>query len=560
MALTFEQFKELRSKGLTVEQIASFEKGYIPETTQTINQPTKNKSLLDKVSDFGLQITGAKAGSKLLQPIFSGLTALNPFTPKSLKEKVLLGKPDELTSKMETEGLKSVVKDVAGSSIELATSLTPYASGGASVGLKSFSSVAKQFPTIARYAGYGARGASYGGSFALGQSLQQDKDLKGIIEDTKKGATIGALTGVAIPMAVEGTVRAVKNISTLYSGVPKDAIENAFRNPEKVKNAIKQYSKDPENTRTILTKAEKSLQEIKKLRQKNYQANLEELNASVRITKTGKNKGTLYIKNEDGIFIPTKLTTKGLKDNITSTLKSFNIIKTKTGFDFSKAPIPQSEQKNINELIDRIYNYDDYTPKGLDNLSQIINSYRKGTNSTRYNAIITSLNKQFNNYLSDRVPQIGVLRSQYAKDSEFINVLQREIFGKNKNISDETKLNRLISIFNKNNDIKKRVVEKLGDMTDTDLLNEINGAILTRWLPENFVQRFVLATGGLAVGGGLLGGVPGAGVAITGAGLLGSPKLSGLTATQLGILNRAVPYVKQYGLPALLNSYINKQK
>ena len=41
MALTLEQFKALRAKGLTPEQIASFESGKTPIQTQTTEEKPK---------------------------------------------------------------------------------------------------------------------------------------------------------------------------------------------------------------------------------------------------------------------------------------------------------------------------------------------------------------------------------------------------------------------------------------------------------------------------------------------------------------------------------------
>jgi hypothetical protein len=75
MALTREQFQKLRDKGLSVEQIISFEKGETPETLQSQRQEQQimqgnqfqqeqPKSFLAKARDFA---TGIIGGGKLAE-------------------------------------------------------------------------------------------------------------------------------------------------------------------------------------------------------------------------------------------------------------------------------------------------------------------------------------------------------------------------------------------------------------------------------------------------------------------------------------------------------------
>lgn len=543
------------SKQQVIEYLASTDK-VSANTTQQVEktqQPKKKKSFIEKVSDFGATVTGAKAASKLLSPIFSSIAVANPATPDKVKQNILLGRGDELLNKAQDEGLGAATKDVAGSSLELFASLAPFATGGLGLASKLPTSklateVSTKFPNITRYLGYGARGASYGGAFGVSNALQENK---GVVDTTKEGlqsAAIGGAVAIAIPMAVEGTVRAVKNISTLYSGVPKDALENAFKNPEQVKNAIQKYAKDPENTKTVLNKANKSLSTIKQARTDNYKANLKALEKDIKITKTGPNAGRMYIKNpKTGVFEPTKLTTKGVKSTLTKTLKDYNL-----------KVLNKSEQNQIKELQKLVSDWDDFTPKGIDDLRMAIRNRRLATNSKYLNGIYAKMEGNVRNYVNSRVPQIQAMNEQYAKESEFIESLQKEIFGKTSNMSDSTKLNKLLGIFKQNTDLRRKLVDELGKQSGQDLLNEINGVVLSDWLPQNFVQRFVLAGSGLAGGAGLLAGATSIAPTLAGTLPLASPRVGGYTAATLGQLNKGTPFVKQYGLPALINSIINK--
>lgn len=70
MALTFEQFKQLRAKGLTAQQIADFERGVKPQSTmntQVAPQPQK-QSFLSKAGGVF-----AKAGEMFLNPTINAI-------------------------------------------------------------------------------------------------------------------------------------------------------------------------------------------------------------------------------------------------------------------------------------------------------------------------------------------------------------------------------------------------------------------------------------------------------------------------------------------------------
>jgi len=122
-------------------------------------------------------------------------------------------------------------------------------------------------------------------------------------------------------------------------------------------------------------------------------------------------------------------------------------------------------------------------------------------------------------------------------------------------MKDSTKLNRLLSIFNQKSDVRQKLITSLGEQTGNDLSNEIAGAAMSSWLPQGWVQRFIIGGAGL---GALIN--PKVALAVGGAGLAASPRLIGLGAETAGLLNRSTPFVKQYGLPALLNSLINGKK
>jgi len=291
-----------------------------------------------------------------------------------------------------------------------------------------------------------------------------------------------------------------------------------------------------------LNKANQSFEDIKKIRAQNYQDALEKVKADIRISRTGQNAGRLYIKNTTtGILEPTKITTVGVKQELTKTLKEFN-----------PKILSKTENNQISELKNLINEWDDITPLGLNDLKRALRNRINIGNSKELNAIITRVENNLRNYVNTRAPQIGEMNRNYAEASEFINKLQKELFGTTSRLSDSTKLNRLLSAFNQKSDVRTKLIEELGEKTGQDLLNEIAGAAMSSWLPTGWVQRFVLGGvgGGAAVSSGiglpLVAGVAGA-----------SPRIVGKATRVLGQASRLTPVINKYGQP-IINKLLNQ--
>src|SRR3990167_9165394 len=92
MALTRQQFQQLRNKGLSVEQIVAFERGQKPEDLQRTKQLAKETvgsvfeeqkptTFLGKARDF---VTGVIGGGKLAQGLGQAIVA--PEVTRTLSE------------------------------------------------------------------------------------------------------------------------------------------------------------------------------------------------------------------------------------------------------------------------------------------------------------------------------------------------------------------------------------------------------------------------------------------------------------------------------------------
>lgn len=535
-----------------------------PQYQSRVNSPANNKqgqkenpiikagNIAGKALETATKFTGIKSAIDLVGTAGEGIQYIgNKIWKNKQANQQLLDKPtSESMTKANEQGTIAGVKDVAGKSIEVAASAAPFAKG-VGVALKTPAMIegfATKFPTIARYSGYAATGAKYGGAFGASKGLQSNQDMKNVVKEAAQGATVGALVGVAIPAAIEGTVRAVKNVAALYSGVPKEALEQAFNNPEKVGQAARKYAKDPQATQEILTKANKGFNQIKKARSDTYQQALEGVESDIFVTKTGVNTGRLYVKDPvTGVFEPTKLTTKGVKDEFAKALKGFK--------NWDKI-LKKKEVSDVQELENVIYEWTDFSPLGLNDLKKAIWNRKSHLNSPELNKIYGKVWSNLDNYINTRAPQIGIMNAKYTKDTQFIESLQKELFGKRSTMSDNSKLNRLLGIFKQNSDVRKDLVKKLGEQAEIDLVNEITGAAMSSWLPTGWVQRFVLGGAGAGIGISALTNpavIPAAAVGMAGA----SPRIVGKSARIMGQINRITPAIKKVG-PAIINKALNQ--
>ncbi len=322
------------------------------QTTQEYKQTPEGQSFLQKFGNFSDKTLGT-AGRFLFGGL--GKTAGGFVGDIKLGMQQLSG---NAPAGQESQISKMPIKEKIGAGIQAGLEVLPYTKFGEALFAKAgdLGKFAKAHPTLARYAGYGKVGAIYGGGFGLGGSLQkEDVTPKEVLTDVFKGVVTGSLLSMAIPAVIEGTVRAVKNVSSLYSGIPKDALEQAFREPERVGEAARKYAKGPEQTQEVLDKANESFNQIKQLRQETYQDGLVRLNKEVFVKVP---EGTLYVKNPvTGTFEVTKLTRQGVRTFLTKQLGKVNM-----------ARLPQTDQDKIAKLAEVVKNWDDITPMGLDTL------------------------------------------------------------------------------------------------------------------------------------------------------------------------------------------------
>jgi len=351
----------------------------------------------------------------------------------------------------------------------------------------------------------------------------------------KQGA-YGAALGAAMPLLEPVMAAASKPfgnmakeaatfVASKLSGVPKAAINYAIENPEAVQASIKKMSENPElGAEKITQDAKDALDALKSARSDAYEANMAAVEKSV----------------------PEKaLTTQGIKKSITQTLTDFNVPTKGTNLDFTKATLPKSYQNNLTELVQRVYDWDDTTPKGMNQLRKIISSYRVGGISPSgaaksFDAIVTGLSSGLSDYISERAPEVGVMNKEYAAASQFIDQAKSALSLETK--TPTTAARKLLNVFNPKSIVYRNVTEQLGAKASKDLMSDIAGLLMSKWTAEglgSYLTTFLLGSEGMGGFESMIHNpyvIPG--MAATAA--TSSPRIVGETATRVPMFAKAI--------------------
>ncbi len=439
---------------------------------------------------------------------------------------------------------------------KLLTSSEKVANAAGKVGIES---TIKTAPTIEELAAksvaqkttsIGTKAANIAKESAKGAALGYGYDVAGNAQANKDNVFkpgLGTIVGGSIPLAAEAAKglgfiakQVAKYTASGLSGTPVAAIEEAFKNPEAVQKAIRTAAQDPESSaQKILGNAQDAMANLKKARAGAYQEGLAQLEKDSMYTKNGQ----LYINREltpaeaaktkgyvpgTKIGVPTNLTTSGVKNVFTTTLKDFGATGGGKGLDFTNVALDDSHLAKLDKLQQRIYDWTDTTPQGLNRLRQVIDSYKVGginlgSSESKFNKIIGDLRTNLSSYVGERVPQIQEMNNKYTAESKVIDNINNQLKLNSKDPN--TALRKLLNVFNPKSVVYKPIVEQLGQKGARNLMSDIAGLTMSKWTPEGLAKYFDLsgATAAAVLHPGALVAAP-----------LASPRVVGEVTTGLG--------------------------
>lgn len=412
MALTKEQFAELRKKGLTPQQIADFEAGKKPTTTQT-TQPQQNTNLgtMEGFTDpFKSTATGiAKGAGKLAlgvgtlgRSIQKGVGSL--FGADVKENSILdIGSAQRMAAE-QTLAPKNTGEKVSSFVTEVAATALP-----SSAALKATKGLGFARAMLGRGAIGAVTGTVQGGG------------------DVDKDTLIGAGAEVAFPLAGKvigygGNV--LKGLAGLVSGKGSDVIEQVIKTPQ----AALEGGTAPaiEGLKETAT----AIRDGVKLVQKNAGTSFEE--ATKEYTKPLSKKA--FKEVTDGFF---------------------REIDESTFIDSSK----------IDKLQKVVDTWDDYSPQGINKLGSKISKFYSGSaSSADVDRVVSGLNRTIRGWVGKQVPEIAEANAKYADKMDLLEQMEA-IFRTRGSVDDRLGMQKtaeaISRLFNANKDIAREGVEEL---------------------------------------------------------------------------------------------------
>lgn len=352
----------------------------------------------------------------------------------------------------------------------------------------------------------GAKAAVEGGVGGTITGLQTGSAKQGL----QAAPLFGALEA-ATPLA-GAALRGVGSLAAhglgASTGVGADVIKTGYNAAKEGGEATAAYTaalRKQTSPEDIVRSARAALGDMVKGRSEAYNTGLKKIEDETFTTKAGQT----YVKKFDPelgktLFVPTDLSTKGVKDVATRTLKSIGLDAKGRTIDF--AGRPSLDSKTIQKIHDFVYDWKDMTPTGLNQLRQEVEGFKKGgiqlsPSDNRFNTYVNSLASNLRNYLGDRVPQVAEMNKTYAQQTGLINDIARNL-SLNKRAQSDTAFRKLTSVLRTNNEFRQQLLGQLEDEANRNLPQQIAGQQLSEILPRGIARGLdtVAGLGGLVAG------------------------------------------------------------
>lgn len=406
--------------------------------------------------------------------------------------------------------------------------------------------VLKSATTIASAALPGA--GSLAGKVAQGVGFGYASDVaEGVISGERNPLRpgIGTALGGALPLATALVGTLVKRGVALTSGAGREVIDRAIHNPDAVNDAITQYARNDSSKQALVSRAKAAIYDFLEARSTEYGDNLATIEKNTLTMKNGSQYlRRLPVGDEAKIpgykggaaLYPNDFTLKGLKDTFTKTMKEIGAKGSGKTFDFKEVALPSQETRRLNELAERIYEWDNFKPTGLEKVRQIIDSYDTNGRVPQMDRIVRKLKDNVANYVDPKVPMLRTMRETYSAKSRVAEGVLKELNLSN-NAKPSTQLNSIMRLFKKDPQVAEDLAKVMGKEKADEFLNELSGAILSEWLPSGAVRQLVE---GLGTVGGAIGVATGSVSlpAAAAAAATASPRIVGRAATKAGKLIR----------------------
>jgi len=273
------------------------------------------------------------------------------------------------------------------------------------------------------------------------------------IQEIKEGALIGAIAPASFKVGgkiLRGlgniTGRLLKGAAALQTGQKGEIINTLFtaENPqsalavlrgqrpgvlkesaETIKNDVRKFGKD------VSDSFAKMLKDLPK-----------RLGKAPKV-ETTKGSTTIRVKDADGVSQTFKLSTKGIKDAQTTTLKDFGVKVNPNAksfserYDFSESIFDKAETNRLREAAREVWDWKNTTPEGIFTLSRRLKNLKKSEAQTsELNTAIGRMADSTTGYLKKRIPVFAEEMDAFSKAQRRIEFFDQEFATKGKTIGD----------------------------------------------------------------------------------------------------------------------------
>jgi hypothetical protein len=314
------------------------------------------------------------------------------------------------------------------------------------------------------------------------KTVKQEMVQSGI--DISSGAA-QQVTGIGIGKGLGAVIglggKAVKGVFGKLTGTGLGSIETSLESGAKFTKALRNEITDKE----VAQIAKESLSKIKDLRQRVYQADL----AALQQTNPPIN-------------------TSMMKTKINRLLSKYVDIDSVTGKpDWQRSAIGMSDTEGVKKLQKIMKDVNswgtrpnDDTALGLDMLKRQMDDFYSESSNAR--AFVASARNIVKDTITSNVPQYAQMTKKYADMTNMIKDIESGLLLRPSGISgrlvaDQT-LRRLVSSMREGFELRKELVQVLGEQAGTDLVQIVAGNAMKPLIPRG------LTGSGFAVGGGIM--------------------------------------------------------
>jgi ribosomal protein S17E len=286
-------------------------------------------------------------------------------------------------------------------------------------------------------------------------------------KDIATGAAFEMGGQAAVPLLAKGAELAgkvVKPVLGKLSGVGPGAIEESLKGTDAFKKALRGDITGEE----VVNHARDALNVLKDQRSSAYQGQLEEI-----------------AKNSSDIDI------SPLIRKTSDLMKKYNVNVNPDGtLDTSRIAMGQAGRKDIETVLETVMSWGkkpgDSTAKGLDVLKRQLDDFYSDSSQAR--AFVTSLRNSVKDTIIKEVPEYGVMTKGYSEATQLIKDVEADLMLRKQGMSGRTTadktLRRLMSSMRDNFEMRKELVEVLGNKGSQDLAGEIAGYTMNTFAPR----------------------------------------------------------------------------